>query len=376
LRRDRDQSAQTQRSAQRDRRGGGRLQPAEAHAFLTQVLREVPTGSDARAADRIAGGWGYLPLALGLVAGYIRGTSGWTLTDHAERLDERHRDRRLESGVELAFDVSYRHLPAEQRRLLRLMAYHPGEDFDAYAAAAMCGTDLATARTTLSQLYGDHLLELTGPGRYTFHDLIRAYACNRAREEERPSDRRAAVTRLLDHYLAISAEAMDTLHPAETASRPRVASPDGPSPKVSQPDDARTWLDTERLTLVALAVLAASDGHPNHTIQLSATLSCYLAGGYATDALTIHSQAYDAAVQAGDPKQQALALTSLGATHSQLGQYKAATEHLDRALRLFQEAGDCTGQAHALHNLGIAEVRLGRYVSTSVSRRPSTCGPS
>ncbi|MEU4390820.1 hypothetical protein [Kribbella sp. NPDC023855] len=102
--------------------------PAEAHAFLTQVLREVPTGSDARAADRIAGRCGYLPLALGLVAGYIRGTSGWTLTDHAERLDERHRDRRLESGVELAFNVSHRHLPADQRRLLRLMSHHPDED--------------------------------------------------------------------------------------------------------------------------------------------------------------------------------------------------------------------------------------------------------
>ncbi len=339
--------------------------PDEAHAFLTQILGDQPTGIDPRAADRIAGRCGHLPLALGLVAGSIRATSGWTLTDHAERLDERHRTDRLDSGVELALDISYRRLPPDRQRLLRLLAQHPGQDFDAYAAAAMCGTDLAATETTVSQLYSDHMLELTAPGRYTFHDLVRAYAGVRATEEERPTDRRTASARLLDHYLDVAAAAMNTLHPAEAANRPRIDPPGNPYPPVDDPAAASSWLDTERLNLVAVAAYAATGGWPSHTIRLAATLSRYLAGGYATDALPIHTQAYDAAVQAGELNQQALALTSLGATNSQLGRYKAAAEHLQHALRLYQQAGNSAGQAHALHNLGIAEVRLGRYESAT-----------
>ncbi|MFB6723885.1 tetratricopeptide repeat protein [Kribbella sp. NPDC056345] len=337
------------------------FRPEEARTFLVQTLGDIPTGSDPRAADRIAARCGHLPLALGLVAGSIRATAGWTLTDHAERLDERCRTDRLDSGVELALDVSYRQLPADRQRLLRLLAQHPGEDFDACAAAAMCDTSLKTAETAVRQLHGDHMLELTAPGRYTFHDLVRAYAGIRATDEERPTDRRAALGRLLDHYLAVAAAAMNTLHPAEAENRPRVPPPAGPSPRVNDPAAARNWLDTERLNLVAAATKAADHGWPGHTIRLAATLSRYLAGGYATDALPIHTRAYDAAVQSGELDHQALALTSLGATHSQLGRYKSAAEHLQHALRLYEQAGNDAGQAHALHNLGIANVRLGRY---------------
>ncbi|MBG0568736.1 hypothetical protein [Actinoplanes aureus] len=53
------------------------------------------------------------------------------MTDHADRLDERHHDRRRDTGVELALHQSYQHLPADHQRLLGLLALHPGQDFDA-----------------------------------------------------------------------------------------------------------------------------------------------------------------------------------------------------------------------------------------------------
>ena len=67
--------------------------PDEAVAFLTRAVPEVPVGSDPLSAFRIAGRCGHLPLALDLLTSHIRGTPGWTLTDHADRLDERHRHR-------------------------------------------------------------------------------------------------------------------------------------------------------------------------------------------------------------------------------------------------------------------------------------------
>ncbi|WP_020387171.1 NB-ARC domain-containing protein [Kribbella catacumbae] len=181
---------------------------AEVRSFLADASDEVPVGADPRAIERIAERCGCLPLALRLVAGSIRSMPGWTLTDHADRLDERYQDRRLDTGVELALEVSYLHLPADRQRLLRLAAQHPGQELDAYAAAAMTGLDLPGAQEHLDQLRRDHLLELAGPGRYTFHDLVRAYATGRAADADSPSERRAALIRLSDHYLTTTTAAL------------------------------------------------------------------------------------------------------------------------------------------------------------------------
>ncbi|TDD58876.1 hypothetical protein E1263_17540, partial [Kribbella antibiotica] len=144
----------------------------------------------------------HLPLALGQVAGHIRGIPGWTLSDHADRLDKRHHDHRLDTAVELALDLSYQHLPAAEQQLLRLLALDPGHDIDAYAAAALTATGLAAARRQLRQLSLDNLLQTLSADRYTFHDLVRVYATGRADDDEPASAQRTALTRLFDHYLA------------------------------------------------------------------------------------------------------------------------------------------------------------------------------
>jgi tetratricopeptide (TPR) repeat protein len=335
--------------------------PNEALEFLTRAAPQVPVGEDPNAAARIAHRCGHLPLALGLVTGHIRGTPGWTLTDHADRLDERHHQQRLDSGVTLALDLSYQHLPNDLQRLLRLASLHPGQDLDAHAAAALAGIDLPTIQARLHHLCRDHLLQPGTPGRYTLHDLVRAHATGRASDEDPPPERRAALTRLFDYYLATAATAMDTLYPAEAHRRPRIPAAGTPTPALTDPDTARTWLGTERPTLVAVAAHAATHGWPTHTTRLSAILFRYLAGGHFTDALVVHGHAHQAARHVGDPTDEAHALTNLGATHLQLGRYEPAAEHLQQALHLFRQAGDPAGQARALGNLGTVEARLGHY---------------
>ncbi|TWP53334.1 tetratricopeptide repeat protein [Lentzea tibetensis] len=335
--------------------------PDEARRFLTDAIPDVPAGADPAAAARIADRCGHLPLALGLVAGHIRDTPGWTLTDHADRLDERHRSRRLDTGLQLALDLSYRHLPPGQRRLLRLAALHPGHDLDAYAAAALTDTDLSTARSHLHHLCRDHLLQQASSGRYTLHDLVRAHAGNQATDEDPPPARRAALTRLFDYYLSATGIAMNALHPAETHRRPQVPELGTPAPALTDPDAARTWLGTERPTLVAVAAHTASHGWPTHAIRLSVTLFRYLMGGYHTDALAIHGHAHHAAQRSGDPTGLAHALNGLGTTHMLMGRYGPAAEHYRQALALCWDAGDPVGRARTLHNLGVVETWRGRY---------------
>jgi tetratricopeptide (TPR) repeat protein len=338
--------------------------PAEAVAFLAETLPDVPTGPDPQAPQRIAHRCGYLPLALGLVAGHIRATPGWTLTDHADRLDERRADRRLDSAVELAFDLSYHHLPADERRLLRLAALHPGQDLEVHAAAALAGTDVSTARAGLQRLCQDHLLQQAA-GRYAFHDLIRTYAAVRAGDEDSPPQRRAALTRLSDFHLASAAAAMDVLHPAEVHRRPRIDAPGSALPDLTDPAAARAWLDTESPTLTTLAAHATRDGRPGYAIDLSDTLFRYLTGGRHSDALIVHGEARRAAHLTGDPVAEANALIHLGVAFTRLGRHESAVDHFRQALPLFREAGDRMGEARALGNIGALDERHGRYRSAA-----------
>jgi tetratricopeptide (TPR) repeat protein len=337
--------------------------PGEAVQFLGEATAGTPAGPDPEAPARIARLCGYLPLALSLVAGHIRGAAGWTLSDHADRLDERHRHRRLETGVELALELSYQHLSAGHRRLLRLAALHPGQDLDAYAAAALAKVDVPTAEADLDRLLRDHLLQQAIPGRYTLHDLIRVYAAGRAGDEDPPSHRRTALTRLFDYYLAAAAAAMDTLDPAEAHLRPQVPRPATPTPDLADQDLARVWLDTERPTLLAVAAHTATHDWPTHTTRLAAVLYRHFegGGGQVADAMSLHAHARHAARRAGDPIGEAHALLGLGLGHMRRGQAEEGIDFLQQAARLFQRAGDPVGQARAVANVGLIEERRGRY---------------
>jgi tetratricopeptide (TPR) repeat protein len=339
----------------------GVFSPAEAHRVLRGAAPDGPVGEDPNAATRIAERCGHLPLALGLIAGHIRAKPGWTLTDHADRLDERHQLRRIDTGVELAFDLSYRHLPPNAQRLLRLLALHPGQQPDLHATAALVGIDLAGAAGLVGVLRHNHLLLTSAPGRYALHDLVRAYAAGRASDEDPPPDRRAALTRLFDYYLAAAAAALDVWLPGDKDGRPKVAPPTTPVPEFADSETARDWLDTERPTLVAMTVHAAEHGWPDHAALLSKQLFRYLLGdGLNSDAMVVHGAARDAARRSGDKVSEASALRHLAVTLSQQGKFETAREHLELALTLFEDSKNLDGQALTLGNLGLMEERLGR----------------
>ncbi|GAA0527436.1 tetratricopeptide repeat protein [Paractinoplanes ferrugineus] len=324
--------------------------PDEALVFLAAAIGPL---DDPGAAARIARRCGYLPLALSLIAAHIRNRPGWTLADHADRLDDRHHDGRLDSDVEVAITLSYQHLPAPQQRLFRLAALHPGQDFDVYAAAALTDTELDTAQSWLDDLCRDHLLQPAGTARYAFHDLVRAYAAGRAHDQDPPSARRDALTRLFDHYLATTAAAMSTLYPTEAGRQPYVAPSGTPAPDLTDQAAAVAWLDLERATLVSIT----AEAPPDLTIRLARTLVHYLTGGYRSDALTVHSNALSAARAAGDEQNEAWALNNVGWAHLGLGVDGWGAGYFRQALTLYRRLGDPAGQARALGYLGIAAER-------------------
>ncbi|MFJ1767960.1 NB-ARC domain-containing protein [Amycolatopsis sp. NPDC088138] len=212
-------------------------------------------------ATRLAELCGYLPLELSVTAAHLDRKQGWTLADHVARLELAPRD----SAIRPALATSYRALPGPSRRVLRLLALHPGREFSEPAAAALAGLGPADAAELLDQLVTEHLLQRREGGRYEFHDLIRDYAHGLARDEDPRPAHLEAISRLLDHYQQAAAIAMALVSP--------------PAAHVNGPESGLAWLDVERPNLLAVAGLAAESGMTERAMALSGILGDYLDQG-------------------------------------------------------------------------------------------------
>jgi tetratricopeptide (TPR) repeat protein len=297
-----------------------------------------------------------LPLAVSVAAAMLKAHPVWSVADLAGRLRDQHqRLAQLDDGTRSAtavLEVSYQQLPADQRRLYRLLGLHPGSVFDAYAAAALAGTTPAQAGRLLDRLLADRLLLEPVTGRYVFHDLVAGHAAGMASEQGEPG-RRAAVSRLLDHYRHTATVAVDTVYPYDRDHRPRVPAPDTAVPDL--PDQARAaeWLDVELPNLLATASYAAAHGWPGHTLHLSTTLRRHLnIRGHYRDAHTLHHQALTIARTLGDRTGELYALHGLGEVHRAQDRTEQATDHYQRALTIARTLGDRHGELYALAGLG------------------------
>ncbi|GAA2282194.1 XRE family transcriptional regulator [Streptomyces ruber] len=312
-----------------------------------------------------------LPLALRLAAELAAARPHHSLTALATELADRQRrldllaaDEEVGAGVRTVFSWSYQRLPADAARAFRMLALHPGPDWNAHATAALTHTSLDTARRLLDQLARAHLIQPTGPDRYTMHDLLHAYAAELTITTDPEGDRHIALTRLFDHYLTTATTATTSLGHHRIDQRPRLfhLTPVSPAPPVDAPDTARTWLDAERANLVAVCAHAARHGWHHHALDLAATLFRHLdIGGHYTVALTIHSHACDAARHTGDHSGEAYALIFLGLVYWRQGHFQQATDHHRRALNLARQTGYRDGQAHALAFLGLVYWRQGEF---------------
>ncbi|WJD99503.1 ATP-binding protein [Streptomyces antimycoticus] len=263
-------------------------------------------------------------------------------------------DQEEAEAVRTVFAWSYRALPPPAARLFRLLGLHPGPDFSVQAAAALAEQDPRTAHGLLDLLAGAHLIQSTGPERYQFHDLLRAYATDQAHREETSEDQHAALKRVADWYLhtadAARAAAQTfypcVLTPAQTRPAPVLAF-DGQQ-------DALAWHQSEQANLLALGRAVAQAGLDETAWQLPATLhSLHVARGTFDDLQTASLIGLEAARRLGDQRAQALMHDFLGTAYKQSGQLTQAAEHHEAAFDLRNRIGDWTGAAESANGLGL-----------------------
>ncbi len=353
----------------------GTLPAEEAAALLARLAGRPELSSGPGPAAEIARLCGYLPLAIGMLASQLRHHPAWTATalaaDLAAARDRLELMRAENLSVAAAFGLSYTDLTAGTQRLFRRLGLIPGPSFDAYAAAALDGINLDTARRHLDELYGQHLLTEPAPGRYQLHDLLREHARALAAADD-PADCDAATGRLLDYYAHTAADAdrhvapwAGAYHRPPPPGRPPVHVPD-----LSAPAQAADWLEAERPNLHAAVDYAATCGRALHAMRIPAAMSGFLhAHGHWDQSTALHQTALTAARQAEDLTGEADTLVELGALQRETGDYPAAAASLAKAQALYRDIGDLPGQANALDQLGFLHSVTGDYPAAAASHQ-------
>ncbi|MET7704645.1 BTAD domain-containing putative transcriptional regulator [Micromonospora sp. NPDC005413] len=343
------------------------LDPLSTQQSLDLLARRLGRGRTAAWAARIeqiVASCAGLPLALSIVAARASTNRALSPDDLADDLVDRPgRLDALATGeptadVRAVLSWSWRALRPEPARLFRLLGLHPGPDVSAAAAASLAGLPVNPTKRILEHLSRAHLVSGHGLGRYTSHDLVRAYAAELAADD----DDRDARQRLYDHYV-------HTAHAAALLTDPHRDTIDLPAPttgvaveRLHDRADASRWLNAERPVLLAIVADAERAGYDGHAWRLSWALATFLSRqAYWQDLASVQRIALRAAKHGRDILGQAHTLRELALAAVQVGRHDEAVAHLRDACRLFIELDLPSGHAYTRLYLGWVYELQGRH---------------
>ena len=327
------------------------LPVADARELLARRLGSGRVDSEPAAVDDIIAGCARLPLALTIAAARAATSPGFPLAVYGTELRGAARALDPLPGGDLATDVravfswSYRALSDPAARMFRLLGLHPGPDISLAAAASLAAAPLSRARVLLDELSQAHLAAEHAPGRYTCHDLLRAYAAEQALADDSQDARDAAVHRVLDHYLHTARHAAMLMEPH---FEPVTLSPPQPGVIPGQPataQEAAAWFSAEHAGLLAAVRLAGQAGFDTHAWRLAWTLSTFFLRSGAWEEHALAQRAgLEAARRVHDVAGEAHALHGLALGYARSGRFGDAYPCFHDALALFGRVGDQVSQ--------------------------------
>lgn len=323
----------------------------ESMDLLDAMIGRGRVTTDPEAARGLAAACGDLPLALRLAACQTLAHPEQPLGELRDRIAQAPLDHLDLPGDEAAglracLDLTRARLDPADRAVLDAIGLHPATEFETAGIAALTGTALASAEAALRRLAAVHLTTATPDGRWTVHDLVRAYAREHAAAVTEPHP---ALKRLYDWHLAATAATWEPLFAREPETAPDT---DLPVPDFTGPEAALAWLDTRHGALTELIRHAAAE-HPWHAGRLASALWRYqYLRGLRTEALDGLKLALDADRALGDRAHEAGVLQQIGNTQRALGDLDGAEHHLTAARTLAAELGDRRAELAAIGALG------------------------
>ncbi|MDX2292047.1 MULTISPECIES: AfsR/SARP family transcriptional regulator [Streptomyces] len=382
------------------------MSPEEALQLFTRIVGEERVRAEREAALDVVAACGFLPLAIRIAASRLAARRTWTVSVLAAKLaDERRRLDELQAGdlaVKATFELGYGQLEPAQARAFRLLGLADGPDISLAAAAAVLDLPLWDTEDLLEALVDTSLLESAAPGRYRYHDLLRLYARACAdRDEHPPTEKEAALSRLLDFYLSTAARVYAIERPGDRLVD-HLERTEYEGLAFTDRHDAQDWLYAESHCLLAcVRQSAASPTTLRRAVDLLwASLDLAESGANSKEYEAVATVLREAAAKTGDVRAEGRAANTLAYVHHYQGRFDQAEqeaaevtelagsvddplpvcwalnargaiahyqarfgdadEHLTRAIAEFRAAEDRAGEAAALCNLSRIRLATGR----------------
>ncbi|MFJ8487852.1 BTAD domain-containing putative transcriptional regulator [Streptomyces sp. NPDC094038] len=294
---------------------------------------------------------GGMPLALDLACARLATHPHWDLPYLADRLADI--DQRLSvlnvdgRDVRTCFELGYQLLSPAARALLRAIGNLGVGEISAWTAAALADSTVGEVTPLLDELAAAHLLTITGTVPYVhclLHDLVLAYARERATTDGDPAELRAELNRAFGAQLALTDAAYAAIHgPQQRALNGGTARWTPVDVPASITGSATEWFVTRLSHLSQMVQRAAeADLHEACWELAVAPQTALEAGGYFDLWHTTHTHAL---ASVGISYGEAVLLHSLGYRALVLRDYLDAETHLRRSAEIFSRLGDTEGQA-------------------------------
>ena len=314
------------------------LSPEEARALLLTI--EPRIGQYASEMAKLAGN---LPLALRLMASAMVQFRNISPQDYLKRLANAQERLKL---VDASINLSYEWLSPDMQRFWCGLAVFPGT-FDAAAAAGIWKTEAAEAQEILGKLLAYSLVEWdSSSDRYHLNDLLRLFADAQLKADLRE----AAHLRHAAHYLTVLRQADERYREGGEAFGHglRLFDVEWNNIKAGQ-----AWAEEQSAGNARAAELTIS--YPNvgaHLLDLRQP---------PRERIHWFEVALAAAKRLNRSEAEAILLSNLGSTYSELGEIAKAIEFYQTSLRIARENGIRSIEGAALGNLGLANATLKNY---------------
>ncbi|MDG4770262.1 AfsR/SARP family transcriptional regulator [Solwaraspora sp. WMMD792] len=359
--------------------------------MLSRIVGPDRVAAEPAAAERVRDYCTNLPLALRIAGARLAARPDLALSTFADRLADRR--RRLDElattdqAVRGSLHLSYVGLAPPARQILRRIAVLGARDVPARALVLLCGTGTgpAAAEAAVDQLIGANLVEVDTAHpepRYRLHDLLRAYARERADTEEPAGSLDEALYRLITAACCAAQLATARLprpsfdpsppgDPAQTWPGDRPAGPLGGELVRQIRREPRAWLRAEQRNLVAACRYAAVRGWLDQSVVLAAALNSHLwMEGHLDELAAVHRTVRAAAVRHGHRRYLAWSVFMNARVASLRGELTAAVTGFRAARAQASELSmsDLVGHALSALSFYLAEGRAGDDLAVRYGR--------
>ncbi len=349
-----------------------RLQPIELDASLALLRGAVGAAridTEPFAARKLMEACGGMPLAVKLVAAQAHLNPGSTLKLLLARLGSAPgllgAKPNGETALRDSLSLSYAPLSPAAAGVLQVIAIHPGPSVGLDVAVFLSGLPEPTALDAVDELLRGSLLNPLEGNRFGLHDLVRAFALERAVEDRSETGVAAVRERLLGWLLAAATRCDLALDSGRELPNDLVVEAGAPQPDLTD-DTGTRWFDREHGTL--LAVLDAPDFQPFtvYRWRLPLAMCCYHTrnGPWLTAERLLTSAcelAKDELDEADRVKYQAICHRVLGNIQRKLRKTGAAERNLTVSIALAESVDARLEVANGHQQMGVLQEDVGAW---------------